>query len=72
MVLQKEAEEGIAADREANGCKGGDEENSLMASPARLNNMKSLLWHGGSVYDAWFSCASNQVIFLALEKILSF
>lgn len=19
-------------------------------------------WHGGSVYDAWFSCASNQVL----------
>lgn len=24
-------------------------------------SLKSLLWHGGSVYDAWFSCASNQV-----------
>lgn len=24
-------------------------------------SMKSFLWHGGSVYDAWFSCASNQV-----------
>lgn len=24
-------------------------------------SMKSLLWHGGSVWDAWFSCASNQV-----------
>jgi auxin influx carrier (AUX1 LAX family) len=23
--------------------------------------LKSILWHGGSVYDAWFSCASNQV-----------
>lgn len=23
--------------------------------------MKRLLWHGGSVYDAWFSAASNQV-----------
>lgn len=23
--------------------------------------IKSILWHGGSVYDAWFSCASNQV-----------
>lgn len=26
-----------------------------------LVGFKSLLWHGGSVYDAWFSCASNQV-----------
>ena len=25
-------------------------------------SFKSLLWHGGSVYDAWFSCASNQVL----------
>ncbi|XVF83945.1 hypothetical protein PTKIN_Ptkin16aG0535200 [Pterospermum kingtungense] len=24
-------------------------------------SVKNLLWHGGSVYDAWFSCASNQV-----------
>lgn len=24
--------------------------------------MKRLLWHGGSVWDAWFSAASNQVI----------
>ena len=23
--------------------------------------MKRFLWHGGSVFDAWFSCASNQV-----------
>lgn len=26
-----------------------------------LVGFKSFLWHGGSVYDAWFSCASNQV-----------
>lgn len=25
-------------------------------------SLKSFLWHGGSVYDAWFSCASNQVL----------
>lgn len=23
--------------------------------------LSNLLWHGGSTYDAWFSCASNQV-----------
>ena len=23
--------------------------------------LSGLLWHGGSAYDAWFSCASNQV-----------
>lgn len=26
-----------------------------------LVGFKSFFWHGGSVYDAWFSCASNQV-----------
>lgn len=24
--------------------------------------LSKLFWHGGSGYDAWFSCASNQVI----------
>ena len=24
-------------------------------------SVTSFLWHGGSVWDAWFSCASNQV-----------
>lgn len=24
-------------------------------------SLSNFLWHGGSVYDAWFSCASNQV-----------
>lgn len=24
------------------------------------SKLSRLLWHGGSVYDAWFSCASNQ------------
>lgn len=23
--------------------------------------ISNFFWHGGSVYDAWFSCASNQV-----------
>ncbi|KAI4339168.1 hypothetical protein MLD38_024137 [Melastoma candidum] len=33
---------------------------------------KSLLWHGGSVYDAWFSCASNQVAQVLLTLPYSF
>jgi len=27
-------------------------------------SFKNALWHGGSAYDAWFSCASNQVAIL--------
>ncbi|KAG0499713.1 hypothetical protein HPP92_004404 [Vanilla planifolia] len=30
------------------------------------------LWHGGSVYDAWFSCASNQVAQVLLTLPYSF
>jgi hypothetical protein len=33
--------------------------------------MKRLLWHGGSVYDAWFSAASNQVRATILSVCLS-
>lgn len=26
------------------------------------SRLSKLFWHGGSVYDAWFSCASNQAL----------
>ncbi|XP_022992900.1 auxin transporter-like protein 1 isoform X1 [Cucurbita maxima] len=35
-------------------------------------SFKSLLWHGGSVYDAWFNCASNQVAQVLLTLPYSF
>lgn len=25
------------------------------------SRVSNFFWHGGSAYDAWFSCASNQV-----------
>ncbi|KAK3017238.1 hypothetical protein RJ639_005526, partial [Escallonia herrerae] len=37
-----------------------------------MSGFKSLLWHGGSVYDAWFSCASNQVAQVLLTLPYSF
>jgi auxin influx carrier (AUX1 LAX family) len=30
-------------------------------SSTAKSRLSGLLWHGGSAYDAWFSCASNQV-----------
>lgn len=36
------------------------------------NKLKSLLWHGGSVYDAWFNCASNQVPCFANQTVKSY
>lgn len=64
MESLKQAEEAIVTSRSETELgsivKGDDEESSIQDDQARFN-MKTLLWHGGSVYDAWFSCASNQV-----------
>lgn len=30
-------------------------------SKSAKSKLSKYFWHGGSVYDAWFSCASNQV-----------
>lgn len=58
MVPEKQAEEAIVSaiqnETEA------DDRQEEMAIHSNLS-FKSFLWHGGSVYDAWFSCASNQV-----------
>nr|GMC69264.1 auxin transporter-like protein 2 [Ipomoea batatas] len=35
-------------------------------------SMKNFLWHGGSAWDAWFSCASNQVAQVLLTLPYSF
>ncbi|KAL2940639.1 Auxin transporter-like protein 2 [Bienertia sinuspersici] len=35
-------------------------------------SFKNFLWHGGSAYDAWFSCASNQVAQVLLTLPYSF
>lgn len=48
----KETEEGIT-------------ESEVVEERGDESSMKSFLWHGGSVYDAWFSCASNQVLSLS-------
>lgn len=63
MVPHKQAEEAIVSTLNENSIDQDpsikdqeDEENTPVFS------VKSLLWHGGSAWDAWFSCASNQVI----------
>ncbi|KAF8405388.1 hypothetical protein HHK36_010292 [Tetracentron sinense] len=47
-----------------------------METEGKPKNMKTRLskffWHGGSVYDAWFSCASNQVAQVLLTLPYSF
>lgn len=39
-----------------------NEEREEEKSGNSTSGLKNFLWHGGSVYDAWFSCASNQVL----------
>jgi auxin influx carrier (AUX1 LAX family) len=39
------------------------EEGSSKSTKSKFSNF---LWHGGSVYDAWFSCASNQAIYSSM------
>lgn len=65
MVPQKQAEEAIVASQ--NEGEGGDQEEVTagedhVAGAQQGFSLKRILWHGGSVWDAWFSCASNQVI----------
>lgn len=31
-------------------------------SNSARGKLSKFFWHGGSVYDAWFSCASNQAL----------
>lgn len=49
--------------------------NNNISSSAKTK-LSNLFWHGGSVYDAWFSCASNQVYtyshFCFFDKPLKF
>ncbi|RWW17602.1 hypothetical protein BHE74_00006818 [Ensete ventricosum] len=66
MPQQKQAEEAAIAasgittfDNETEQGGGGKVEEDETAS---VFSMKNLLWHGGSAWDAWFSCASNQVL----------
>uniref|UniRef100_A0A453IIR1 Amino acid transporter transmembrane domain-containing protein n=1 Tax=Aegilops tauschii subsp. strangulata TaxID=200361 RepID=A0A453IIR1_AEGTS len=42
------------------------------ASSTAKSRLSGLLWHGGSAYDAWFSCASNQVAQVLLTLPYSF
>lgn len=41
-------------------------------SKSTKSRLSALFWHGGSVYDAWFSCASNQAPLLSRFYVLPF
>lgn len=60
MLPQKQAEEAIVPSNLSETEHDGKEEEKEEAA-SDVFSVKSLLWHGGSSWDAWFSCASNQV-----------
>ncbi|TYK09517.1 auxin transporter-like protein 4 [Cucumis melo var. makuwa] len=77
MLGQKQAEEAIvpttANEVEHGGGKEEGEEADGGEQPQNsVFQMKNLLWHGGSAWDAWFSCASNQVAQVLLTLPYSF
>ncbi|XP_066362928.1 auxin transporter-like protein 2 [Miscanthus floridulus] len=80
MVPGEQAEDAIVQADVANGKDGeevsamgvgGDADAEQQQHDGKFT-MKSLLWHGGSVWDAWFSCASNQVAQVLLTLPYSF
>lgn len=38
------------------------EEGDDGSKSTNISKLSNIFWHGGSVYDAWFSCASNQAL----------
>ncbi|MFQ6623299.1 hypothetical protein Gotur_002992 [Gossypium turneri] len=73
MLGQKQSEEAIVSnynESEQHHVENRDEEKE--EENQSLFNVKNLLWHGGSAWDAWFSCASNQVAQVLLTLPYSF
>ncbi|KAL8544701.1 hypothetical protein ACS0TY_005073 [Phlomoides rotata] len=67
VVARQFDHQGDEREREREGEEQEEEGNSHFGL-----SFKSLFWHGGSVYDAWFSCASNQVAQVLLTLPYSF
>lgn len=67
MLAQKQAEEAIVTNfseqalENDHGGGGKEEDHRDQSEQQSAFSVKSFLWHGGSAWDAWFSCASNQV-----------
>ncbi|KAM1419635.1 hypothetical protein ACFXTO_023159 [Malus domestica] len=67
-LKKKQSEEAITFNQTVN----REEEEAHAADDNSGFNLRSFIWHGGSIYDAWFSCASNQVAQVLLTLPYSF
>ncbi|KAF8022037.1 hypothetical protein BT93_G2235 [Corymbia citriodora subsp. variegata] len=72
MLSQKQSEEAMVSSFTNAGERDGIVEEEKAQTDGSGSVLKSLLWHGGSAYDAWFSCASNQVAQVLLTLPYSF
>ncbi|KAH7514606.1 hypothetical protein FEM48_Zijuj11G0107200 [Ziziphus jujuba var. spinosa] len=72
MLPQKQAEEAIVSNFSEQTDHEGKEEDKDGEQQHSGFSVKSFLWHGGSAWDAWFSCASNQVAQVLLTLPYSF
>ncbi|KAL0438053.1 UNVERIFIED_CONTAM: Auxin transporter-like protein 3 [Sesamum latifolium] len=52
--------------------KEDDDHEGKSTTSAAKTTLSKIFWNGGSVYDAWFSCASNQVAQVLLTLPYSF
>ncbi|WVZ16665.1 hypothetical protein V8G54_009647 [Vigna mungo] len=72
MLSQKQAEEAIVTNLNETEHEVGSTREEEREQDHSMFSLKSILWHGGSVWDAWFSCASNQVAQVLLTLPYSF
>jgi auxin influx carrier (AUX1 LAX family) len=71
--MEMEHEPGGGGDHDQQPSGGAASSTSSSSRGGRKKKaLSSLFWHGGSVYDAWFSCASNQVAQVLLTLPYSF
>lgn len=70
-MSQKQAEEAIVMNYSEMEVEGKEPEGAQDDTSVK-GSIRRLFWHGGSVYDAWFSCASNQVAQVLLTLPYSF
>nr|KAJ0226040.1 hypothetical protein LSAT_V11C100043640 [Lactuca sativa] len=67
MVPNKQPEGAIVPREMKGSIKQEQGEGQVMVDQPK-SGFKNFLWHGGSTYDAWFSCVSNQVAQVLLNS----
>lgn len=73
MLGGKQAEEAIVSTfnetENDGGGGGGGKDAAELEEDQPIFSVKNALWHGGSAWDAWFSCSSNQVRYIIKNQI---